>query len=37
LLIHLRADHIGGVAPGGELAFPNAVIRASKLLQKIST
>jgi glyoxylase-like metal-dependent hydrolase (beta-lactamase superfamily II) len=31
LLTHLHADHVGGVAPGGAMAFPNAVIRASKL------
>ena len=31
LLTHLHADHVGGIAPGGEMAFPNAVIRASKL------
>jgi glyoxylase-like metal-dependent hydrolase (beta-lactamase superfamily II) len=31
LLTHLHADHVGGVAPGGVMAFPNAVIRASKL------
>jgi glyoxylase-like metal-dependent hydrolase (beta-lactamase superfamily II) len=31
LLTHLHADHVGGVAPGGKMAFPNAVVRASKL------
>jgi glyoxylase-like metal-dependent hydrolase (beta-lactamase superfamily II) len=31
LLTHLHADHVGGIAPGGRMAFPNAVIRASKL------
>jgi glyoxylase-like metal-dependent hydrolase (beta-lactamase superfamily II) len=30
-LTHLHADHAGGVAPNGAVAFPNAVIRASKL------
>jgi glyoxylase-like metal-dependent hydrolase (beta-lactamase superfamily II) len=30
-LTHLHADHVGGIAPGGKMAFPNAVIRASKL------
>jgi glyoxylase-like metal-dependent hydrolase (beta-lactamase superfamily II) len=30
-LTHLHADHAGGIAPGGKMAFPNAVIRASKL------
>jgi glyoxylase-like metal-dependent hydrolase (beta-lactamase superfamily II) len=30
LLTHLHADHVGGIAPGGKIAFPNAVIRASK-------
>ena len=29
LLTHLHADHVGGIAPGGQMAFPNAVIRAS--------
>jgi glyoxylase-like metal-dependent hydrolase (beta-lactamase superfamily II) len=28
---HLHADHVGGIFPGGKMAFPNAVIRASKL------
>ena len=28
---HLHADHVGGIAPGGKMAFPSAVIRASKL------
>ncbi len=31
LLTHLHADHVGGIAPGGKMAFPNAVVRASKL------
>jgi glyoxylase-like metal-dependent hydrolase (beta-lactamase superfamily II) len=31
LLTHLHADHVGGIAPGGKVAFPNAVIRSSKL------
>ena len=31
LLTHLHADHVGGIAPGGRMAFPNAIIRASKL------
>jgi len=31
LLTHLHADHVGGIAPGGIAAFPNAVIRSSKL------
>jgi glyoxylase-like metal-dependent hydrolase (beta-lactamase superfamily II) len=31
LLTHLHADHVGGIAPGGKMAFPNAVIGASKL------
>jgi glyoxylase-like metal-dependent hydrolase (beta-lactamase superfamily II) len=31
LLTHLHADHVGGIAPGGRMAFPNAVIRVSKL------
>jgi glyoxylase-like metal-dependent hydrolase (beta-lactamase superfamily II) len=30
-LTHLHADHVGGIAPGGRMAFPNAIIRASKL------
>jgi glyoxylase-like metal-dependent hydrolase (beta-lactamase superfamily II) len=30
-LTHLHADHVGGIAPGGKPAFPNAIIRASKL------
>ena len=28
-LTHLHADHVGGVAPGGRIAFPNAVVRVS--------
>ncbi len=31
LLTHLHADHVGGIAPGGQMAFPNAIVRASKL------
>jgi glyoxylase-like metal-dependent hydrolase (beta-lactamase superfamily II) len=31
LLTHLHADHVGGIAPGGKVAFPNAIIRSSKL------
>jgi glyoxylase-like metal-dependent hydrolase (beta-lactamase superfamily II) len=31
LLTHLHADHVGGIAPDGQMAFPNAIIRASKL------
>jgi glyoxylase-like metal-dependent hydrolase (beta-lactamase superfamily II) len=30
-LTHLHADHVGGIAPGGAMAFPNAIVRASKL------
>jgi glyoxylase-like metal-dependent hydrolase (beta-lactamase superfamily II) len=30
-LTHLHADHVGGIAPGGQMVFPNAIIRASKL------
>jgi glyoxylase-like metal-dependent hydrolase (beta-lactamase superfamily II) len=30
-LTHLHADHVGGIAPGGKMVFPNAIIRASKL------
>jgi len=30
LLTHLHADHVGGVAPGGVAAFPNAIIRSSE-------
>jgi len=30
LLTHLHADHVGGVAPNGKIAFPNATIRVSK-------
>src|SRR6204780_4213798 len=29
LLSHLHAAHVGGIAPGGIAAFPNAVIRSS--------
>lgn len=29
-LTHLHADHVGGIAPNGKIAFPNAIIRASK-------
>jgi glyoxylase-like metal-dependent hydrolase (beta-lactamase superfamily II) len=31
LLTHLHADHVGGIAPGGEMAFLNAVVRVSEL------
>jgi glyoxylase-like metal-dependent hydrolase (beta-lactamase superfamily II) len=30
LLTHLHADHVGGIAPGGKMAFTRAVVRASK-------
>ena len=30
LLTHLHADHVGGIAPCGQMAFANAVIRSSK-------
>jgi glyoxylase-like metal-dependent hydrolase (beta-lactamase superfamily II) len=30
-LTHLHADHVGGVAPGGKIAFPNATVWASKI------
>jgi glyoxylase-like metal-dependent hydrolase (beta-lactamase superfamily II) len=30
-LTHLHADHVGGVAPNGKIAFANATVRASKL------
>jgi glyoxylase-like metal-dependent hydrolase (beta-lactamase superfamily II) len=30
-LTHLHADHVGGVAPNGKMAFPNATVRASKV------
>jgi glyoxylase-like metal-dependent hydrolase (beta-lactamase superfamily II) len=29
-LTHLHADHVGGIAPNGKMAFPKAVIRVSK-------
>ncbi|PKA39501.1 MBL fold metallo-hydrolase [Rhizobium sullae] len=29
-LTHLHADHVGGIAPGGKIAFPNAIVRASR-------
>lgn len=29
-LTHLHADHVGGIAPGGRIAFPNAVIHVSQ-------
>lgn len=29
-LTHLHADHVGGVAPNGKVAFANAVVRASQ-------
>lgn len=31
LLTHLHADHVGGIAPSGRAAFPNAIVRSSKL------
>lgn len=31
LLTHLHADHVGGIAPNGRIAFPNATIRVSKV------
>jgi glyoxylase-like metal-dependent hydrolase (beta-lactamase superfamily II) len=31
LLTHLHADHVGGIAPSGAIAFPNAIIRSSKI------
>jgi glyoxylase-like metal-dependent hydrolase (beta-lactamase superfamily II) len=31
LLTHLHADHVGGIAPGGMVAFPSAIIRSSKI------
>jgi glyoxylase-like metal-dependent hydrolase (beta-lactamase superfamily II) len=30
-LTHLHADYVGGISPDGKIAFPNAIIRASKL------
>lgn len=30
-LTHLHADHVGGIAPNGKIAFPNAVIHVSKV------
>jgi glyoxylase-like metal-dependent hydrolase (beta-lactamase superfamily II) len=30
LLTHLHADHVGGIAPAGKMAFANATIHASK-------
>ena len=29
-LTHLHADHVGGLADGGRMAFPNAVVRADR-------
>lgn len=29
-LTHLHADHVGGIAPGGVAAFPNAIVRVSE-------
>jgi len=29
-LTHLHADHVGGVAPNGEMSFPNALVRVSQ-------
>jgi glyoxylase-like metal-dependent hydrolase (beta-lactamase superfamily II) len=31
LLTHLHADHVGGIVPKGIAAFPNAIIRSSKI------
>lgn len=31
LLTHLHADHVGGIAPNGKMAFPNATIRVSQI------
>jgi glyoxylase-like metal-dependent hydrolase (beta-lactamase superfamily II) len=28
-LTHLHEDHVGGIAPNGKMAFPNAIIRAN--------
>jgi glyoxylase-like metal-dependent hydrolase (beta-lactamase superfamily II) len=30
-LTHLHADHVGGIAPNGKMAFPNAVVHVSKI------
>jgi glyoxylase-like metal-dependent hydrolase (beta-lactamase superfamily II) len=30
-LTHLHADHVGGIAPAGKIAFPNATVWASKI------
>jgi glyoxylase-like metal-dependent hydrolase (beta-lactamase superfamily II) len=29
-ITHMHGDHLGGLAPNGKLAFPNAVVRAEK-------
>ena len=29
-LTHLHADHVGGVAPNGKMAFPKAIVRVSQ-------
>jgi len=29
-LTHLHADHVGGIAPGGKMAFPNAIVHVSE-------
>ncbi|MGF6178763.1 MBL fold metallo-hydrolase [Ensifer sp. 4252] len=29
-ITHLHADHVGGIAPGGKIAFKNAIVRASR-------
>ena len=31
LLTHLHADHVGGIAPNGIMAFPHAIVRASQV------
>ena len=28
-LTHLHEDHVGGIAPNGKMAFPNAIVRAN--------
>ncbi|MDO1582170.1 MBL fold metallo-hydrolase [Rhizobium oryzicola] len=29
-ITHLHADHVGGIAPGGKMAFPKAIVRVSE-------